>query len=209
MRLANTEPFCALFASRFLGYSDKTGEGGFFMIPDIGTRVVYGTSGVCTVVDMREEDFGAGKRIYYVLRPLAKHSVSTDIFVPADNERLLAKIKNVLTPKEIYELIEIIPEEHMDWIDDNRARSIKFESVISEGDRHELVAQTKATYNRKHELSKQGKKLSITDERFMRAAKKMLFEEFAIALEIEQEDVIPFITKQIKCREKKMSEKAD
>ena len=139
------------------------------MIPDIGTRVVYGTSGVCTVVDMREEDFGAGKRIYYVLRPLAKHSVSTDIFVPADNERLLAKIKNVLTPKEIYELIEIIPEEHMDWIDDNRARSIKFESVISEGDRHELVALTKATYNRKHELSKQGKKLSITDERFIQS----------------------------------------
>lgn len=172
------------------------------MIPDIGANVVYGTSGVCTVIDMREEDFGAGRRMYYVLHPFGKHSSGTDIFVPADNERLLGKIKNVLTPEEIYELIEIIPEEHMDWIDDNRARSIRFESVISGGDRRELVALTKATYNKKHELSKQGKKLSITDERFMRAAEKMLFEEFAVALEIEQEEVLPFITKQIKCREK-------
>ena len=51
-------------------------------------------------------------------------------------------------------------------------------------------------------LSKQGKKLSIAYERFIRAAEKMLFEEFAFAFEIEQSEVRPFITKQIKCREK-------
>ena len=33
-------------------------------------------------------------------------------------------------------------------------------------------------------------------------AEKMLFEEFAFAFEIEQSEVRPFITKQIKCREK-------
>ncbi|MEI3153127.1 MAG: hypothetical protein V8S82_05825, partial [Eubacteriales bacterium] len=72
---------------------------------------------------MREEDFGEPEETYYVLHPLGKHSSGTDIFVPADNERLLGKMKNVLTPEEIYELVEIIPEEHMDWIDDdNRAR---------------------------------------------------------------------------------------
>ena len=90
----------------------------------------------------------------------------------------------------------------MEWIDDSRTRGIKFESVIAGGDRRELIAFTKATYNKKHELSKQGKKLSIADERFIRAAEKMLFEEFAFAFEIEQSEVRPFITKQIKCREK-------
>lgn len=172
------------------------------MTPDIGTNVVYGTSGVCSVIDIREEDFGGGKKLYYVLRPLGKHSTGTDIFVPADNERLLGKIKNVLTPQEIYELIDIVPEEHVEWIDDSRTRGIKFESVIAGGDRRELIAFTKATYNKKHELSKQGKKLSVADERFIRAAEKMLFEEFAFAFEIEQSEVRPFITKQIKCREK-------
>ncbi len=52
------------------------------MTPDIGTNVVYGTSGVCSVIDIREEDFGGGKKLYYVLRPLGKHSTGTDILSP-------------------------------------------------------------------------------------------------------------------------------
>lgn len=172
------------------------------MIPVIGANVVYGASGVCSVIDMRKEDFGGGRKTYYVLRPLGKLSGGTDIFVPADNELLLGRIKNVLTPQEIYELIDVASEEQPEWIDDNRARSAKFESIISRGDRKEIVAMTKATYNKKRELSKCGKKMSIADERFIRAAEKILFDEFAFALEIEQHEVLPFITKQITCKEK-------
>ncbi len=43
-----------------------------------------------------------------------------------------------------------------------------------------------------------GKKLYKVDEKFMKEAEKMLYEEFAHVLDIRPEQVVPFITQQIK-----------
>lgn len=167
----------------------------------IGTNVIYGTNGICCITDKREEDFGTGKRMYYVLRPVGQRN-NADIYIPEDSEALMKRIRQILSPEEIYSLIEIMPDENMDWIEDNRTRGSAFEQIISGGDRRELVRMSKVIYAKKRELSKEGKKLGIADERLMRAAEKMLFEEFASVLDIKQEEVLPFITKQIKCGKK-------
>lgn len=46
-----------------------------------------------------------------------------------------------------------------------------------------------------------GKKLHACDERFFRDAEKMLYEEFAAALNIDKEGVLPFILSKIKKEE--------
>lgn len=159
----------------------------------IGTKVIYGTNGVCIIVDYREEDFGGGKKMYYILRRAAQKT-SEDIFVPEDNDLLMNKMKVMLSEKEVYDIINCIPGEKSLWIDDNRVRSVEFDKILSNGDRKQLMRLIKSIYEKKQSLSQQGKKLGISDERTMRTAERILYEEFAEVLNIEQEDVVPFIT---------------
>ena len=56
---------------------------------------------------------------------------------------------------------------------------------------------TKTLYRRKKELSAKGKRLRSTDEQIMRQAESLLFNELAMVLEIERNDVLDFIYKKI------------
>lgn len=163
-----------------------------------GTKVIYGTSGVCTIRDYREEDFGTGRKLYCVLEPSGQKT-GADIFVPTDNELLMNRIKVMLSPDEIDSIIDRIPEENMEWIDDSRERGAAFEKIISCGDRLKIAVLIKSIYLRKKECASEGKKIGIADERVMRSAERMLIEEFAAVLGIGQDDVRPFVLQRLKC----------
>jgi CarD family transcriptional regulator len=47
------------------------------------------------------------------------------------------------------------------------------------------------------ELKEKGKKLRVSDERFLKDAEKVLYDEFAHVLDIKREEVLPFIFEQI------------
>jgi CarD family transcriptional regulator len=52
-------------------------------------------------------------------------------------------------------------------------------------------------YLRRRELTENGRRLRITDENYLSLAEKMLFEEFAYALGIEQSEVAGYIEQHI------------
>ena len=53
------------------------------------------------------------------------------------------------------------------------------------------------SYQHKREQEQKGRKLHISDERFFREAEKMLYDEFALVLHIQPDQVLPFILEQI------------
>ena len=60
----------------------------------------------------------------------------------------------------------------------------------------------KFVYFHQQEQQKNGRRLHITDERFMKEAEKMLYEEFAYVLNIRKNQVLPFILNQVQVAEK-------
>ncbi len=162
----------------------------------IGSNVIYGTNGVYLVEDIREENFCGEPRKYYVLSQLERKG-HDKVFVPCDNEKLVSQMKKILSKEEIYALIKSIPREPMEWITDNRARSEHFKEILARADRCELMHLTKTIYLRKLEMNAQGKKIFLSDENTLSRAEKVLFDEFALVLDIEREDIIPFIMEQI------------
>ena len=162
----------------------------------IGTKVIYGTNGVCLITDYREEDFGNGKKMYYILKRVAQKT-SEDIFVPEDNSILMSRIKAMLSEEEIYDIINGVHNEETSWIDDNRIRSAEFDRIISNGDRKQLMLLIRSIYEKKKSLSLEGKKLGISDERIVRTAERMLYDEFAEVLNIDREEVVPLISNRL------------
>ena len=166
---------------------------------DINSKIIYGSNGVCRVAEIREESFGKKKGKYYILRPV--NNEKSVIYMPADRPELLKKVRPILSKGEIYDLIKVLPEKETIWIDDERERTEKYKAILESGVREELVKIIKTLYMKKQELADCGKKLHICDEIIMQRAENMLYEEFAVVLDIKKEDVLPLIVSEIEKNE--------
>ena len=166
----------------------------------VNETVIYGTEGICKITDIAERNFNSSVEKYYILKPL--YNSSSTIMVPINNEILVSRMRRMLSCEEIEKLIEDMPgEEGLELIDDEKKRKEEYRGVILRGDRKELVKLIKTLYVHGENQKKLGKKLHACDERFFRDAEKMLYEEFAAALNIDKEGVLPFILSKIKKEE--------
>ena len=94
-----------------------------------------------------------------------------------------------------------LSDEDVKWVNDRRARGDYFKSILSEGVSGHLLSMITCIYEKKRELAKQGKKLSVTDTTTLRSAEKLVEEEFAWALEMDPQDIPAFIRKRLHIQE--------
>ncbi len=158
--------------------------------------VMYGTTGVCTVQKVEEKKIGKVLRKYYVLKPMAQ-STST-VFVPADNEGLLYKVRPVLTVSEINEMVASLAVQPDCWVENDADRKAYFTEIVSSGDRLKSLCMIKSISNRQKELSQKGKRLHIVDERIYREAIRLINDEFSYVLKINADEVQAFINQSMK-----------
>ena len=160
----------------------------------IGDNVVYGSSGVMTVTDIREETIGDVPRSYYVLKaPGASKDSLT--FVPIDNEKLTASMRPLASRDRILEIIEAIPTvSEAEWISDNRARSERFKAIVESGSHEEIIAMIKAICLTGARRAEEGKKNYLSDEAAMKKAEHVLYSEFSSVLGIDEAQVAQFIS---------------
>lgn len=161
----------------------------------INDIVLYGAEGVCKIKDIIRENFGEGIMEYYVLQPIYKDSLT--IFVHTGNDHLISKMRRVLSREEIEKIILTMPEEELLSIEDESAREIKYQEIINSGDRRAVVKLIKTIYLRQKNRKEQKKNPYAIDERFLKEAEKLLYDEFALVLNVKPNQVLPLIIKQI------------
>lgn len=166
----------------------------------INDIVLYGIEGVCKIKAITKENFGKGIMEYYVLQPVYKPSLT--IFVHTGNDHLISKMRRILSKEEIEEIILTMPEEGLLSIEDENTREIKYQEIINSGDRRAVVKLIKTIYLRQKNCKEQKKKPYATDERFLKEAEKLLYDEFALVLNVKPNQVLPLIIKQIKYSKK-------
>lgn len=165
----------------------------------VGDMILYGTNGVCELVDIVDRDCGGKMVTYYMLKPV--YAANATVFVPIHNEKLTSKMRPVLTKKEIEDMLHSIPEEYAGWIDDERQRKEQFKDITSRADICELIQLVKALLKHKEMVLARGKKVHIADERMLQEAQKMICDEFAYVLKISQEEVPEYILREMKALE--------
>lgn len=163
-----------------------------FKVNDV---VLYGTAGACRITNFSRQKFAGVEREYYELRPV--YDEKSTLFVPADNQTLIDKMKRILSVEEIYQLIHGMPEEGEIWIDDEKKRNEKYRDIIAKGDREELIRLIKTLYLYKQRVEKKGKRLHAGDEKVLNDAQKILYDEFAHVLKINPSEVVDFINREL------------
>lgn len=156
--------------------------------------VFYEHSGICTIKDITAKKIMDIERNYYVLQPINDNK--SLIYVPMDNETLVAQMKKALTRQEVEEIISQLKEQPDLWVEDRNQRKELFSGILHSGDCLQVATMLKTLYHHRLMLLERKKKLPATDENIYREAQKMLVESFSHILGIPSEQVIPHILAQ-------------
>lgn len=158
-----------------------------------GSRVVYGTNGICVIEDIKpiSFDYDNKEKMYYILKPLS--NPSSTIFVPLDNKVLESRLRDIMTKEEINSLILHIGDKEIKWDKDRRSRNEKFHEILAGGVREDLLLMIRCINTKKQELTSEGKHLPATDSNTLKTAERLLEEEFSYVLDIVPENVEAYI----------------
>ncbi len=163
----------------------------------ISDFVMYRQNGICQIVDIRKENFCSGdEKFYYILKSV--YEDKTIIYVPVDSKDLDLHMRHILAVEEIELIIEKSEESQNEWVDDGKLRLERFEQILHNSNRAEILWLVKVLSIHKIEDEKQNKKFYASDEKILAAAEKIIIGEFAFILGIEKREVIPYIMKHIK-----------
>lgn len=157
----------------------------------IGTYVLYGKTGVCLVKELTTMSGGQ----YYVLAPISDSRSS--VYVPCDNEMLVARMRPLLTREEIDCLLSDADEVKLAWVDDRNERGLMYRTTLSSGDRKELIRLLCCLMRKKRERIDIGKRLSTMDENTLQECVRLVQEEFSMVLDIAVNEVGPYIAERL------------
>lgn len=170
---------------------------------EVGQYVVHGTNGICVVDSIERMSFTAGApgEFYYVLRQYK--NPSNKYFVPMKNEEILSKLREPMCREDIEDILMGLSDGDVKWLKDRRERGEYFRSILHEGVSGRLLNMITCIYEKKRELARNGKKLSVTDQTTLKTAEKLVEEEFAWVLEMDPADVPAFIRRRLHIQEDK------
>lgn len=161
----------------------------------IGSYVLYGKTGVCLVQEKTSMLVGKEKKQYYVLCPISDGRSS--VFVPCDNEALVAKMSPLLSKEEIDTLLSDADEEKLAWIEDRNQRIALYRTVMNSGDRRMLIRVICSLFRKKQERQNLGKRLSAMDESTLQECMRLIDEEFSMVLDLDRRDVVNYILERL------------
>ena len=149
----------------------------------IGELVQYGTSGVCKVEEIVQGVPGLQKDTQcYLLIPVSKREEK--IYTPVDNDKV--KMRRILSSEEVKELMGKVPQmEELTILNEKQCESIYKEELYSV-DCYRWLGLLKTLYARKAARLSAGKKVTATDERYLKSVEDRLKEEFSIVIGTEE-----------------------
>lgn len=153
-----------------------------------GDKVIYGISGVCTVVDITTSPFGGGDlRIYYVLKPLDDNA--SVIYTPAEGGKVV--VRAMLTPEEAKSLISRKDEISVITVTSEKLRRDSYRTALSSADPEKYISIIKTVASRRKYALRTHRQLAITDTEYERNAKYCLYNELSLVFgttfdEVEQ-----------------------
>lgn len=163
---------------------------------EAGEYVIYGNNGICRVLDISNPGFpGVDKeKMYYVLEPI--HTKGSRIYSPVDSHKVV--MRAVMDEEQAEKLIREIPAIKELWITNDKMREERYKEALATGEPTEWVKIIKTLYLRGKDRERQGKKITATDERYLKQAEECLYGELGFALEKEKEEMEQYITERIR-----------
>lgn len=154
---------------------------------NIGDVIVYGAQGVCKIDGFQTKQIGKEEFEYYVLKPV--YNENATVFVPIDNQALVAKMRSVLTKPQVEELAHKVSQISPVLVKNDNDKREQYKTILASGDCEKLISLIKTIRFERDERRQNGKKLNMNDEQTLRKAEILLYNEFGFVYGVEPEKV--------------------
>ena len=169
---------------------------------EVKSRVMYGRIGACEVMDITGGDmFGKPDERYYILHPLFSDVIS--IITPVDKQKVT--MRSLMSKQEILSLIDSLQGQTPAWETDDKLRNANFTAAMNSGLCGEWITVIELIRKNSEERLLMGKPLSQNDKSMMKDAKKLLYEEFSLSLNLRLEEVETYIVNRMSQSQKMVS----
>ncbi len=159
----------------------------------INEYVVYGQNGVCMIEDIEKMILRNEELEYYILSPINNKKMT--IKIPVNNKTM--SIRDLMSKKEIMNLIEFISKKETIEIEDYRKKNQEYKSIIRSGNVTDIIKVINSINVEKDEKESLGKKINKTEDDILMNAKKQLYQEISIVLGININEVEAYIDNNI------------
>lgn len=149
--------------------------------------VAYSSQGICEITEICQREIAGIIMDYYVMKPVFDDR--STVFVPVSNEKLVSRMRKVLTAEEASDLIDSINDGEIVWVDNDAQRRDLYQSILTEGIPSKLASLFRTLMLRKRTLETVSRKLRSTDETCMRAAEKLIVRECSFVLGEDQDQL--------------------
>lgn len=153
----------------------------------VGDYIVYGSNGICKIEEITHPEIAGidADKLYYVLVP--EKTRDSRLFCPTDNTRVV--LRSVITAEEASALMKEVADIEPLQIDNERLRDDSYKKAMRSCDLRQWIQVIKALLIRKKEREEIGKKVTMTDERYMKLAEDGLYSELALAMGKDREEI--------------------
>ena len=162
----------------------------------IGEIIVYGTIGVCEVIDVAPSTRPNTSKdiLYYTLKPLYQDGV---IYISVDNDKVF--MRRVISREEAEKLIDRIPGIETEFCKTVGRQQLAehYQTALASHDCGDLIELIMSIYNKKIYAQEHHRHLGQLDARYMKRAEELLYGEFSVALEIPKDDVCGYIATRV------------
>lgn len=167
---------------------------------ELNDVLVYGTSGVCKISDIRKERFASAKaEMYYILSPI--FGAQSTLYVPKANAALVGRLRPVMLKDDLSSMLSRAKLSNVKWNNDDRTRDEEFRSIVSNGLSTDLLMMIKNILLHRNELRVKIKKLHAADERVLALSEKIAGEEFAYVYGIDVSDAVTLLENELTVKE--------
>ncbi len=152
--------------------------------------IFYGTVGVCQVSEISKPDFSEQDRLYYYLVP--KFEKDTTIYIPVGSDKVI--MRKIMTRQEAEDFVQSWPAIECKEYSNYRERSQTYKLALQSGDCLQFASMIKEIS--RLTPARKGRTLSTSERDVAKVARKLLFGELAVALDLPPEEVPDYIQNQ-------------
>ncbi len=161
----------------------------------IGEVVSYSATGVCEIIDIREEKLTDIVMQYYILKPIYQNA--STVYVPVNNQTLVSRMKYLLTQKDAENLITLLVSNGLEWIENDSERLSLWREILRSGDRKKIASLICTLELRSQHLTSLGKHLRSVDAQILKESRNVLYGEIATVFNIPFDEVESFISNKV------------
>lgn len=159
----------------------------------INDYLVYSSNGVCKVENIEVMSLKNQELEYYILSPVYNNKMT--IKIPVNNKNL--SVREIMSKNEVMSLIDYISKNETLEIEDYRRKNEEYKAIIKSGNSKSIIKVINSIMLEEDEKGSLGKRINKTEEDILTSARKQIYQEMAIVLEIDVDDVEDYIKSNI------------